>query len=42
MNSDILKGNYEKPIGRVQERYGHDHETAEKEVSDYFDRMPTR
>ena len=39
---DVVKGNYEKPVGRVQERYGYDRETAEKEVSDYFDRMPTR
>jgi uncharacterized protein YjbJ (UPF0337 family) len=39
---DVVQGNYEKLVGRVQERYGYDRETAEKEVSDYFDRMPTR
>jgi uncharacterized protein YjbJ (UPF0337 family) len=38
---DVINGEYEKLVGRVQERYGWDREYAEREVSDYFDRHST-
>lgn len=38
---DVINGEYEKLVGRVQERYGWDREHAEREVTDYFDRHPT-
>lgn len=38
---DVINGEYDKLVGRVQERYGWERERAEREVSDYFDRNPT-
>jgi uncharacterized protein YjbJ (UPF0337 family) len=39
---DVINGEYDKLVGRVQERYGWEREQAEREVNDYFDRHPTR
>lgn len=38
---DVINGEYDKLVGRVQERYGWDREHAEREVTDYFDRQST-
>ncbi|MBE2198899.1 MAG: CsbD family protein [Anaerolinea sp.] len=38
---DVINGEYEKLVGRVQERYGWSREQAERELTDYFDRQPT-
>ena len=38
---DVISGEYDKLVGRVQERYGWERERAEREVTDYFDRHPT-
>ena len=38
---DVINGEYEKLVGRVQERYGWDRERAEREVTDYFERHPS-
>jgi uncharacterized protein YjbJ (UPF0337 family) len=37
---DIVKGDMEKLIGKVQERYGYERERARQEVDDYFKRHP--
>ena len=39
---DVINGEYEKLVGRIQERYGWNREEAERQVTDYFDRQPTR
>ncbi|MFO7536935.1 MAG: CsbD family protein [Chloroflexota bacterium] len=36
-----IEGEYDKLVGRVQERYGYTREEAQREVDDYFDRQPT-
>lgn len=38
---DIIQGEYDKLIGRVQERYGYDRNRARREVDEFFDRHPT-
>lgn len=38
---DVINGEYDKLVGRVQERYGWNREHAEREVTDYFNRQPT-
>lgn len=38
---DVIQGEYDKLVGRVQERYGYDRERAQREVDEYFDRHPT-
>ncbi|MFO7678566.1 MAG: CsbD family protein [Chloroflexota bacterium] len=38
---DVINGEYDKLVGRVQERYGWNRERAEREVTDYFDRQTT-
>jgi uncharacterized protein YjbJ (UPF0337 family) len=38
---DVINGEYDKLVGRVQERYGWDRENAEREVNDYFERQST-
>ena len=38
---DVINGEYDKLVGRVQERYGWNRERAEREVTDYFDLQPT-
>jgi uncharacterized protein YjbJ (UPF0337 family) len=35
---DVIEGEYDKLVGRIQERYGYDREQAEREVDEYFDR----
>lgn len=37
-----IEGNYDKFVGRLQERYGWERERAEREVNDYFDSHPVR
>jgi len=39
---DVINGEYDKLVGRIQERYGRSREEAKREVDDYFDRHPTR
>jgi uncharacterized protein YjbJ (UPF0337 family) len=38
---DVINGEYDKLVGRVQERYGWDRANAEREINDYFDRQST-
>lgn len=38
---DVIEGEYDKLIGRIQERYGYNRERAEQEVNDYLERHPT-
>jgi uncharacterized protein YjbJ (UPF0337 family) len=33
---DQVEGNFEKLVGRVQERYGYQREQAEREVNDFL------
>jgi uncharacterized protein YjbJ (UPF0337 family) len=35
---DEMQGNFEKLVGRIQERYGYERERAEKEVDDFLAR----
>jgi len=35
---DVINGEYNKLVGRVQERYGWDREHAEQEITNFFDR----
>jgi uncharacterized protein YjbJ (UPF0337 family) len=35
---DELEGNFEKLVGRIQERYGYQRERAEQEVDDFLAR----
>ena len=37
---DRIEGEYDKLVGRVQERYGRSREEAEREVDRYFERHP--
>lgn len=37
---DVINGEYDKLVGRMQERYGWSKEQAEREATDYFDRQP--
>jgi uncharacterized protein YjbJ (UPF0337 family) len=37
---DVIQGQYEKLVGRVQERYGYERERAQQEVDDFFNRHP--
>lgn len=37
---DVINGEYEKLVGRMQERYGWDRERAEREITDFFNREP--
>jgi uncharacterized protein YjbJ (UPF0337 family) len=37
---DIVKGDMEQLIGKVQERYGYERERAKQEVDEYFKRHP--
>ena len=38
---DVINGEYDKLIGRLQERYGYEREEAKREVDRYFDRHPS-
>ncbi|MCA9968625.1 MAG: CsbD family protein [Anaerolineales bacterium] len=38
---DVINGEYEKLLGRIQERYGYEREEARREVDRYFDRRQT-
>lgn len=35
---DVVNGEYDKLVGRLQERYGWEKERAERELTNYFDR----
>jgi uncharacterized protein YjbJ (UPF0337 family) len=37
---DVVQGDMEKLIGKVQERYGYERDRARKEVDEYFKRHP--
>lgn len=37
---DIIQGEYDKLVGRVQERYGYEREEAQRKVDEFFDRHP--
>lgn len=37
---DVVEGDAEKLIGRVQERYGYQRDQAKREVSEFLDRHP--
>lgn len=37
---DVINGEYDKLVGQIQERYGWNHERAERELTDFFDRQP--
>jgi len=37
---DVIEGEYDKLVGRIQERYGYDREQAEHEVDAYLERQP--
>lgn len=37
---DVINGEYDKLVGRMQERYGWNRERAERELTDFFDRQP--
>ncbi|MDX1415810.1 MAG: CsbD family protein [Candidatus Promineifilaceae bacterium] len=39
---DVINGEYDKLVGRMQERYGWDREHAEREITDFFDRETAR
>jgi uncharacterized protein YjbJ (UPF0337 family) len=39
---DVIEGEYDKLIGRIQERYGYSREEARREVDNYFERNPVR
>lgn len=36
---DVINGEKDKLVGRMQERYGWNRERAEQEVTDHFDRQ---
>ena len=36
---DQIKGNRERLVGMLQEKYGHQKDRARKEVDDYFDTL---
>ena len=38
---DVINGEYDKLVGRLQERYGWKREEAERQLTDYFDRVPS-
>lgn len=38
---DVINGEYDKLVGRLQERYGWEKERAERALTDYFDRQRT-
>ena len=38
---DVIEGEREKLVGRIQERYGYSRERAEREVDEYFERRST-
>lgn len=38
---DVISGEYNKLLGRLQERYGWSRDRVEQEVNAYFDRQPT-
>jgi uncharacterized protein YjbJ (UPF0337 family) len=38
---DVIQGEYDKLVGRVQERYGYEREEAQREVDEFFDRHPS-
>lgn len=33
---DEINGNYDKVVGKLQEKYGYDRDRAEKEADDFF------
>jgi len=37
---DVVEGDAEKLIGRVQERYGYQRDQAKREVAEFLDRHP--
>jgi uncharacterized protein YjbJ (UPF0337 family) len=37
---DVIQGEYDKLVGRIQERYGYERDRAQREVDEYLDRHP--
>ena len=35
-----ISGNFDKLVGKIQERYGYQREQAEQEINDFLDRHP--
>jgi uncharacterized protein YjbJ (UPF0337 family) len=38
---DVVNGEYDKLVGRIQERYGYEKAAAQREVDDFFERNPS-
>jgi uncharacterized protein YjbJ (UPF0337 family) len=38
---DVIEGEYDKLVGRIQERYGYARDRAEAEVDEYLERYPS-
>jgi uncharacterized protein YjbJ (UPF0337 family) len=38
---DVIQGEYDKLVGRVQERYGYERDRAQEEVDVFFNRHPS-
>jgi uncharacterized protein YjbJ (UPF0337 family) len=38
---DVIEGEYDKLVGRIQERYGYARDRAEQEVDEYLERYPS-
>lgn len=39
---DVIEGDRDKLVGKIQEAYGKDRAAAEREVNDFFDRKAER
>ena len=35
-----ISGNFDKLVGKIQERYGYQREQAEREINEFFDKHP--
>ncbi len=35
-----ISGNFDKLVGKIQERYGYQREQAEREINDFIDKHP--
>lgn len=38
---DVIQGEYDKLVGRIQEKYGYEKDEAQQEVDEFFDRHPS-
>jgi uncharacterized protein YjbJ (UPF0337 family) len=37
---DMVEGDFDKLVGRIQERYGYERERARRELNEWIDRQP--